>query len=100
MKSSLFYQISQPDLHPSFLNIKFNGISSYKSKTGGILSIICLAAILGITFFKLLDVFSMNHLSIDTLVDRNDFSLIDIYDLNPGIRLKVGSSTSHTFVKF
>ena len=99
MKDAIGHQISQQDILPDALSLSFNNVRHYRSKTGGILSIIFVIAVFAVIYFKVADVFRMDNISIETIVDRKDFSLIDIYDMNPEIRLRVNSSTSKVYVK-
>lgn len=68
--------IRQRDLEGHHNEVYFAGKGSYKSRTGGCVSLCFIAIVLVIIYFKVVDELQKNHIKVNTEIVKNDFTKI------------------------
>lgn len=62
------------DQNTSEIKLKFNGVSAYKTKTGGFFSILTFIAIVYVIFHKMEDLLAKNHVYVTEEVSMTDYN--------------------------
>lgn len=75
---NLMKVIRNQDQDAHKVSIYFSGKSEYKSKTGGLISILYFLIMLVIVYFKASDLFNKNHINLKTEIVKNDFSILEV----------------------
>ena len=88
--------ISDFDQQPYPTEVNFSNTTSYRSKTGGFLSLIFLTLVIVIVCFKAIDEFEMNHLSVSTSIAKNDFTVVTAD--SKAFRFRVQIADNHQFL--